>query len=142
MWIAHWNFYNDLDNVNKISSIIKDSIPISVSTANSNVDLIEIELQGNHDYLIFGSFANDISADITIVGNYDCTDHNTNINHEDYEIIFSGNQRSSMIAGGGTISILGIRTFKDIKVVHQFWNYYDNSDYNLRHVQDIIIILR
>ena len=88
MWIAHWNFYNDLDNVNKISSIIKDSIPISVSTANSNVDLIEIELQGNHDYLLFGNFTNSISENITIISSFDYSNHGVNIRDEDYEFIF------------------------------------------------------
>lgn len=77
-----------MDSINKISYIIKDNIPIPVSTVGSDVDLIEVELQGNHDYLLFGNFTNSISENITIISSFDYSNHGVNIRDEDYEFIF------------------------------------------------------
>ena len=130
-----------MDSINKISYIIKDNIPIPVSTVGSDVDLIEIELQGNHDYLLFGNFTNSISENITIISSFDYSNHGVNIRDEDYEFIFSGNQTSNMSSGGGTISIMSIRTFKDIKVIYRLWNYLDSQNYTV-DAKTMTIMLR
>lgn len=46
-----------------------------------------------------------------------------------------------MSSGGGTISIMSIRTFKDIKVIYRLWNYLDSQNYTV-DAKTMTIMLR